>query len=176
MDIPSIIIIMFIAVVLILTFYIIGIYNELIDASSKVEHQFKKINKEILELEKIIPEVVEVIKKDAKHEEKILNQTKELKINKNASIMNKIEFYNKTYKILNKIFDLKKTYPKLNTNKDLAKIEKNVKEIKEKIEYASHFYNDVVEEYNNLKSNYIHKIVAKTFKFNDYNYLNKEEK
>lgn len=176
MDIPSIIIIMFIAIVLIVTFYIIGIYNELIDASSKVEHQFKQINKEIKELEKIIPEVIELIKKDAKHEEKILNQLKEIKTNKDDNINNRIEYYDNLNKHINKVFELKKTYPKLKSNKDLASAEKKLKEINEKVDYASHFYNEVVEEYNNLKSNRIHKIVAKAFKLNDYNYLNKEEK
>ena len=40
MDIAAIVIILLIACVLILTFYVIGVYNRLIDARNRVEDQF----------------------------------------------------------------------------------------------------------------------------------------
>ena len=49
MDIGAIIIIIIISIILVITFYIIGIYNKLVNAKNKIEDQFIPID---IELEK----------------------------------------------------------------------------------------------------------------------------
>lgn len=168
MDIASIVIIILIAVILIITFYIIGIYNELVNAKNKIEYQFIQIDKELEELTKIILNIIEVLTKKAKYEEKILNNLSQIELDKTSSINEKIEVYSKISRTLKKVYKLKETYPKLNNDKEFIEVEEKSQKQITKINYASEFYDKSVEEYNNLKSKNPHKFVAQMFKLEEY--------
>lgn len=172
MDIVSTIIVILIGIILILTFYIIGIYNELIDAKSKIEHQFKEINKELNKLTKTLPEVIETVTKLAKHEDIIIKNLNDIKLEKDISINEKIDLYKKINNTLHKVYNLKETYPKLVNNKEFKLIEEKTKEIKHKIKYASEFYDKAVNNYDELKRKKMHNLVSQLFKIEEYNLFN----
>ena len=167
MDIVSIIIIIIIGIISVLTFYIIGIYNKLLDAKNKVEAKFIQIDKEIKKKISLTIKLEKTIAKDIKHEEKLLTKlvtiAKELENEK--EINNIIKYFKELNKSLEKTLNLEETYIDLKNNKSFIKIKKDLKECDEKIEYASAFYNDRVEEYNVLIKETQNKIIAKLFKF-----------
>ena len=74
MDIEAITIIIIVGVLLVITFYIIGLYNELIDARNRVEDRFTQIELELRKKNNLIPDLIEIVKIYAKHEEKIINE------------------------------------------------------------------------------------------------------
>lgn len=179
MDLGAIIIIIIIAGILVLTFYIIGIYNRILDAKNRVEDQFTQIDLEFKKIVELIPNIIEITKKYAKYEEKIINELDKSK-NKliNATSINgKIKASNNLNKALNKVFELKVTYPDLKNNRDFTSLQKKLKELEERIEYASAFYNDTVSKYNNAKEEFPYNTVAKVFNFKEIDYLeSKDEK
>ena len=74
MDIGTIIIIIIVGVLLILVFYVIGVYNSLVNARNKVKDQFSQIDVQLKRRSDMIPNLVETVKGYAKHEEKTLKE------------------------------------------------------------------------------------------------------
>ena len=176
MNIGAIIIIIIVSIVLVITFYIIGVYNSLLDAKNRVEDQFRPIDLELNKILEIIPNIIDILKKDAKYEEKIINEIEKLKnkLIKTNTINEKIKLASSLNKTLLKIFELKQTYPELKNNKNFTSLQKNLKDTKEKIKYSSTFYNDAVYRYNNVKKEFPANIISKTFKFKEINLLELE--
>ena len=115
MDIGAIIIIMFVAVILILTFYTIGLYNKLIDARNRVEDRFTQIEIELRKKAEYIPKLIEIINTYTKHEEKIINEVTNVKskIDKANKVNDVIKASKQVNDSINKIYSLKETYPEL---------------------------------------------------------------
>ena len=180
MDIGAIMIIMLVAGVLILTFYVIGIYNKLIDARNRVEDQFAQIDVELKRRIDLIPNLVEVVKGYAKHEEKTLTEVINAR-NKMASagsINEELDASHNVSKALNKLFALSESYPELKANTNFIALQEELTETEDKIGYARSFYNDTVLNYNNLRKKIPSNIIANIFKFKEINYfgIKEEEK
>lgn len=169
----AIIIIMVIAVILILTFYVIGVYNKLIYARNKVEDQFAQIDVQLKRRIDLIPNLVETVKGYAKHEEKTLNDiiNARNKMVNAGSINDEIEASNDVSRALNKVFALSEAYPELKANTNFISLQNDLKETEDKISYARSFYNDTVLNYNNLRKKFPSNIVANIFKFRECNYF-----
>lgn len=169
MDIGAIIIIIIIGIILVLTFYIIGVYNNLLDAKNKVEDKFEKIDVEIKKTNKLTTNLLEVIKKNVKHEEKLINElNKVLEMSlESKTINNKIKNYNNLVKKINKILSLEETYKELKTNKKIISIKKELENINDNINYARDIYNKTVKNYNSKKEDKITKTISKLFKFEE---------
>lgn len=172
MDIGAIIIIIIISALLVLTFYIIGLYNRLIDAKNRVEDKFTQIDLEIKKKLDLIPSLIEIVNKFVKHEEKTINEliTVINKIEKSKKINDKITSANSMERTLNKVFTLANTYSDLKRNKNFLSLQKKLEESDDKINYARTFYNDVVLDYNNLIEKFPSNLIAKIFKFNQIDY------
>lgn len=180
MDIGAIIIIMVISLILILVFYIIGIYNKLVNAKNKVEDQFAQIDVELKRRLDLIPSLVEVVKGYAKHEEntltEVINARNEMA---NASGINEeLKASNDVSRALNKLFALSESYPDLKSNTNFISLQNDLKETEDKVSYARSFYNDTVLNYNNLREKFPSNIVSSMFKFKEIDYfkINEEEK
>lgn len=173
MDLGAIIIIIIIGGIIVLTFYIIGLYNNLLDSRNKVEEKFSKIDYELQKELELIPNLIEILKKHTKHEDKIINEIE--KYNKIAyqtkCINDKICLLNNLDKILNKIYKLTETYSELKSSRKFNSIKKELNDIENKINYAKSFYNSAVSNYNNLRNTNHSNIVAKLFKFEEINNL-----
>ena len=172
MDIGAIIIIILISILLVVTFYIIGLYNRLIDAKNRIEDQFTQIDLELRGKIELTNSIIEIVGKVAKHEEKITSELLQgiNKYEKAKNINDKINASNNINKQLFKIFNLKETYTDLKKNKNFISLQEKIENIDDKINYARTFYNDVVLDYNNLREQFPSNLVAKVFKFKEINY------
>lgn len=172
MDIGAIIIIMFVAVILILTFYTIGLYNKLIDARNRVEDRFTQIEIELRKKAEYIPKLTEIINIYTKHEEKIINEVINVKskLDKANKVNDVIKASKQVNDSINKIYSLKETYPELKKNKYMQSIENNIEDIEDRINYARTFYNDAVLNYNNIRCEFPSNLVAQVFKFKEIDY------
>lgn len=172
MDIVAIIIIILISLLLVVTFYIIGLYNSLIDAKNRIEDQFTQIDLELNNKIELANSIIEIVSKTTKHEEKTINELSQWlnKYEKSKNINDKINASNNINKQLYKVYNLKETYIDLKKNKNFILLQEKIENIDDKINYARTFYNDVVLDYNNLREQFPSNLVAKTFKFKEINY------
>ena len=140
-----------IAVVAVLLIWYVGVYNSLVSLRNKVRNQFSQIDVQLKKRFALIPNLVETVKGYAKHEketfEEIVNarngyasaKTDEEKMQANTELT----------KGINKLLALAEAYPELKANENFLGLQKDLKDVEEKISYARQFYNDSVMTYNN---------------------------
>ena len=176
MKIGAVVIIMIVAVMIILTFYVIGLYNKLFDLRNRVYDKFKSIAQELNKVIDKLQELIEIIGAHTKHEDTILSLIVDLKSEmfKAKNINEKINAYNKLCVVLEKLEILSKTYSKLKSNKNFISLKKNLDEINNKITYSSSFYNNVTFEYNKSIKSFPSYIVSYIFKFKQIEYINRK--
>lgn len=178
MSLGTIIIIIVVGVILFLAFYVIGVYNNLINARNKVNDQFSQIDVQLKRRSDMIPNLVETVKGYAKHEEKTLTEVIEAR-NKMANAGNineELEASDNVSKALNKLFALSEAYPDLKANENFKSLQADLKDTEDKISYARSFYNDTVLNYNNLREQFPSNIVAGIFKFEKMDFFKTTEK
>lgn len=178
MNIGTIIIIVVVAIILVLVFYMIGTYNNLVNARNKVKDQFAQIDVELKRRADMIPNLVETVKGYAKHEEKTLTEVIEAR-NKMASasgINEELEASNQVTSALSKLFALSEAYPDLKANSNFMSLQNDLKETEDKLSYARSFYNDTVLNYNNMREQFPSNIVAGIFKFEKIDFFKTDEK
>lgn len=178
MKLGAVVIIMIVAGIIILTFYMIGLYNKLLDLRNKVDDKFKSIDHELNKIIEKLQDLIDIISTHTKHEDKILSLIVDVKneMFKAKNINERINAYNKVCDVLENLDKLLITYPKLKSNKKLISLQKNLDDINNKIIYSGSFYNNVAFEYNELIKVFPFYIVSYIFKFNEIIYINKENK
>lgn len=178
MELGTIIIILIVAVIILIVFYIIGIYNKLVNARNKVNDQFAQIDVQLKRRSDMIPNLVETVKGYTKHEEKTLKEVVEArnKMNTANGINEELEASNQITGALNKLFALSEAYPDLKANENFMSLQKDLKETEDKLSYARSFYNDTVLNYNNLREQFPSNIIAKLFNFGKIEFFKTEDK
>lgn len=178
MELGTIIIVIIGAVLLLVVFYIISVYNKLVNARNKVNDQFAQIDVQLKRRNDLIPNLVETVKGYAKHEEKTLKEVVEARnrMVSAGSINDEIEASNNLTNALNKLFALSEAYPELKANENFQALQKDLGETEDKISYARQFYNDTVLNYNNLRETFPSNIIANIFKFKKIDFFKAEEK
>lgn len=174
----TIVIIVIAGILVLLAFYVIGVYNRLVNAKNKVANQFSQVDIQLKRRADLIPNLVETVKGYAKHEEGTLTAVIEArnKAVSATSINEKVEANNQLTGALNKLFALSEAYPELKANENFLSLQKDLKETEDKITYARQFYNDSAMGYNNLVEMFPSNIVANMFKFKNFEYFKIDEK
>lgn len=156
-----------IVVLVIVALFVINTYNGLIGARNKVKDQFSQIDVQLKKRFDLIPNLVETVKGYAKHEKDTLERVMEAR----NSYMNasnddeKLKASKNMSSGIASIFALAESYPELKANTNFLELQKELKEIEDKISYARQFYNDSVLMYNNKIEMFPGNIVASMFKF-----------
>ena len=178
MELGTIIIIIVAAIILLIVFYVIGVYNKLVNTRNKVNDQFAQIDVQLKRRSDMIPNLVETVKGYTKHEEKTLKEVIEARNRMNAAsgINEELEASNEITGALNKLFALSEAYPDLKANTNFISLQNDLKETEDKISYARQFYNDTVLNYNNLREQFPSNIVASVFGFKKIDFFATSEK
>ena len=154
-------------VLVLLLFFVIGNYNGLVVARNKVRDQFSQIDVQLKKRFDLIPNLVETVKGYAKHE----SETFEKVIAARNGYMSaktdddKLKASKEISQGISKIFALAENYPELKANTNFVELQKELKEVEDKIGYARQFYNDSVLMYNNKIEMFPSNLVASIFGF-----------
>ncbi len=180
MSTSSVIIIVIAGILVLLAFYVIGVYNKLVNARNKVENQFSQIDIQLKRRNDLIPNLVETVKGYAKHENSTLKEVVEArnKAVSATSVNEKVEANKELTGALNKLFALAESYPDLKANENFLSLQSDLKDTEDKITYARQFYNDSAMLFNNLAGMFPSNIVASIFNFKKFDYfkIDEEEK
>ena len=178
MDVSTIVIIIIVGLLFLLTFYVIGVYNKLVNARNKVDNQFSQIDVQLKRRADLIPNLVETVKGYAKHEEGTLTaviEARNMAVSA-GSVNEKIDANNQLTGALNKLFALSEAYPDLKANTNFMDLQNQLKEVEDKITYARQFYNDSVLMYNNKIEMFPSNLVASIFGFKMETFFEADEK
>ncbi len=159
--------IIIIAVLVLLVFYVIGVYNSLVNLRNMVKDQWAQIDVTLKRRADLIPNVVETVKGYASHEKDTLEAVVNAR-NKAVSATTKedeMQANGELTQALGRLFALTEAYPDLKANTNFLQLQTELNETENKIAYARQFYNDVALKYRNKVEMFPSNIIAGIFGF-----------
>ena len=159
--------VIFIIVVLVIIFAVIGMYNGLVQSRNKVKNAWSQIDVQLQRRFDLIPNLVEAVKGYMAHENETLTRVTELRTSwANATTINeKAELDNQLSGALKTIMAVSENYPELKANQNFSELQEELRSTENKISYARQFYNDSVTMYNTKLEVVPTNLVAAMFSF-----------
>jgi len=155
------------AIVIILIFFVIGIYNSLVTLRQKVENSWSQIDVQLQRRFDLIPNLVETVKGYMKHEESTFTKISELRTSwANAStVAEKAQLDNQLSGSLSRLMAVSESYPELKANENFSELQEELRNTENKISFSRQFYNDSVTMYNTKLELFPSNIIANMFNF-----------
>lgn len=154
--------IILIVVILVCILYFIFTNNKLIKLDNQIKEAFSTMDVYLKKRWDLIPNIVEVVKGYAKHEEKLLTEITEIR----KSTYNKMSVEEKlntnedlSSKIAN-IMLLVENYPNLKVNENFKDLSKQLTKVEDEIAQSRKYYNATVRDFNNKIEMFPSNVVA----------------
>lgn len=174
----------FLAIVIGLVVYVIGIYNNLVNQRNRVKNAFAQIDVQLTRRYDLIPNLVEAVKGYMKHERETLEAvitarnaaSSSLDAAKldpsNAEAMKKLGASEGMLgKALGRMFALSEAYPDLKANQNMMQFQEELSSTENKVAFSRQAFNDSVLGYNNAVQNFPNKVIAGMFNFDSASFL-----
>lgn len=139
-----------IAVLLIILFSSIGIYNSLVSLRQQTANAWGQIDVQLKRRYDLIPNLVETVKGYMKFEQETLEkvvQARNMALGA-RSLSEKANAEQQVTTSLNGLFAVAEQYPDLKSNQNMLSLQEELKSTENKIAFARQYYNDVVTSYN----------------------------
>ena len=126
----------------------------------------------------LIPNLVEVVKGYAKHEENTFKEITALRSNgyDNMSDDKKVKANKTITKDINKLMIVAENYPELKANANFQDLSRQLSQVEEDIANSRKYYNGVVEQYNNKVEMFPINILANLFGYKPKEMFENEER
>ena len=166
------------AIVAVLGFWAVGIYNGLVTARNAFRNAFAQIDVQLTRRHDLIPNLVETAKGYMKHERETLEAVITAR---NAAVSglktaaanpgdpNAVQQLsgaeNALSASLGRLFALAEAYPDLKANQNMMQLSEELTSTENKVAFARQAFNDAVMTYNNSREVFPNSIVANMFTF-----------
>ncbi|MCZ6808259.1 MAG: LemA family protein [Proteobacteria bacterium] len=170
--------VIFLAIIVAIILYAIGIYNSLVNFRNRVKNGFAQIDVQLTRRYDLIPNLVEAVKGYMKHERETLDAVISAR---NAAVSNleaaKADPSNADAikklgaaegllgGALGRLFALSEAYPDLKANQNMMQLQEELASTENKVAFSRQAFNDAVLSYNNKAENFPNNIIAGTFRF-----------
>ena len=166
-----------VAILLVLLFAGIGIYNSIVSLRNKADNAWHQINVQLRKRYDLIPNLVETVKGYAAHEKETLQKVinaRRLGIDaKTVTDQSKAE--NMITSTLKSLFAVSERYPTLKADQQFSKLMEQLNGIESNIAYARQFYNDMIMKFNTRIQTFPGNMFAGIFQFGKKDYFEIEE-
>ena len=177
----------FLAVVAVIVFYAIGIYNSLINLRNRVKNAFAQIDVQLTRRHDLIPNLVEAVKGYMKHERETLDAVIQARNSAVSSLdaakadptsAAAIQELGKQEgalgSALGRLFALSEAYPDLKANQNMMQFQEELSTTENKVAFSRQAFNDAVLSYNNKAENFPNSVIAGMFNFELASFLDIE--
>lgn len=174
----------FLAIVVALALYTVGIYNKLVNFRNRVKNAFAQIDVQLTRRHDLIPNLVESVKGYMKHERETLDAVisarnsavSDLEAAKsdpaNADAVRQLgESEGALGSALGRLFALAEAYPDLKANQNMMHFQEELSTTENKVSFARQAFNDSVLSYNNAVENFPNNVIAGMFSFKTASFL-----
>ncbi len=168
----------FLAIIVAVVLYAVGIYNALVNFRNRVKNAFAQIDVQLTRRYDLIPNLVEAVKGYMKHE----RETLEAVINARNAAMSSLDAAkadpsngDAIMKLgaaegllggaLGRLFALSEAYPDLKANQNMMQFQEELTTTENKVAFSRQAFNDAVLAYNNKAENFPNNILAGMFRF-----------
>lgn len=169
-----------IGIIVLLIIYILITYNSLVKSRNYVREAFSTMDVYLKKRWDLIPNLVEVVKAYAKHEQETFNQITSLRTNAydSMSMEKKLNINEQVTQGVSKIMAISENYPELKASENFLELSRELTSIEDEIANSRKYYNGTVRIFNNKTQMFPSNIVASIFGFKQANMFeaNAEEK
>lgn len=168
----------FLALIVALIVYVVGIYNKLVNLRNRVKNAFAQIDVQLTRRYDLIPNLVEAVKGYMKHERETLDAVisarntavSSLDVAKgdpsNADAIKKLGAAEGMLGgALGRLFALSEAYPDLKANQNMMQLQEELASTENKVAFSRQAFNDGVLSYNNAAQNFPNNFIAGMFRF-----------
>lgn len=158
--------IVFIVLIIVIT---IIYQNRFVTLHERVKNSWSQIDVQLQKRMDLIPNLVETVKGYATHEKDTLDAVISAR-NRYMSTENlneKIRMNGEISGLLGRLMAVSESYPDLKADTNFLELQKQLKDIEDKIEYSRQFYNDTVTAYNQAIKMLPGSIFAGIFRFTE---------
>lgn len=159
--------IIIIVFVVIIVFWIIGMYNNLVRMRNNRENAFANIDVQLKQRHDLVPQLVSTVKGYATHEKTVLEEVTNARTAamQAGSINDKINAENKLSSALANLKVSLEAYPDLKANQNFMQLQTEISDIENKLAAARRFFNSATKELNNSVQTFPANIIANIFGF-----------
>ncbi len=156
--------------VVLLIFWIVIVYNKLIQMRNKVRNGWSQIDVQLKRRFDLIPNLAETVKGYAEMEKGIFEDFAKARglyaqASQTGDVAQAAEANATLGGTLSRLLMVQERYPDLKANTNFQEMMKQLKDTEDKISYSRQFYNDTVLNYNNKLEVFPNNIIAGMFKF-----------
>jgi len=153
--------------VVLLALAVIALYNRLVKMRNTVRSSWADIDVLLRKRYNLVDNLVETVKGYAAHEKETLSGVTEARAQamRASGPLAKGAAENIFQETLKSLFALSEAYPELKANEGYLKLQGQLEELENGIEYARRYYNAVVRDYNTLTEAFPSNLIAAQFSF-----------
>jgi LemA protein len=168
----------FLAIVVIAVFAVVGIYNGLVAARNRFKNGFSQIDVQLKRRYDLIPNLVETAKGYMAHERQTLEaviaarnsavgaaQRAAAQPGSPAAMQGLASAEAGLTGVLGRLFALAEAYPDLKANQNMMSLQEELASTENRVAFARQAFNDAVMEYNIKRESFPANVIAGTFGF-----------
>jgi LemA protein len=136
--------------VVLLTFFLIGIYNTLVKLRQRVQNAWSQVDVQLKRRYDLIPNLVNAVKGYAQHEKATLENVTQARNMALAAgnVKEQSQAENMLSGALKSLFAVAEAYPELKANTNFLQLQAELSDTESKIAFSRQFYNDTVQKFN----------------------------
>ena len=164
-----------IAILVVVVGVAVALYNRLIRSRNRVDNAWSDIDIQLQRRHDLIPQLVTAVEQYSKYEKATLEAVTELR----AAAMRVVDVRargraeQKLSEAVGRIVVLSESYPDLKANENFMKLQAELVETEDYLQFARRYYNASVRDYNTMTAAVPSNIIANTFKFDEREFFQK---
>jgi len=166
-------------IVVVLVFYLIGVYNGIIRYKNMVLNAWSGIDVQLKRRADLIPNLVETVKSYVKHEKELLESLTKARTSllqaggntKDAAAAN-----DQLSGALKSLFMVAENYPDLKSNQNFLKMQEELSETEDQVAASRRIYNENVNYFNTRIQIFPNVLIAGMLRFDPFEFFEAEEK
>ena len=182
MSVSLIVLIVIVLLVVLLVFWGIGAYNGLVNLRNRVANGWAQIDVQLKQRADLVPNLVQTVKGYASHESTVLEEVTKARADVAQAqtaggdqMQARADAEQRLGQSLVTLMARAEAYPELKANQNFLDLQRQLKDLEDKIAYARQFYNDVVQKFNTRIETVPSNIIASLFHFRQAQYFQADE-
>ncbi len=182
MSVSLIVLIVIVLLVVLLVIWGIGAYNGLVNLRNRVANGWAQIDVQLKQRADLVPNLVQTVKGYASHESSVLEEVTKARADVAQAqaaggdqMQARADAEQRLGQSLVTLMARAEAYPELKANQNFLDLQRQLKDLEDKIAYARQFYNDVVQKFNTRIETVPSNIIASLFHFRQAQYFQADE-
>lgn len=164
-------------IALVITVWLISIYNTLIKLRNMVQNSWAQIDVQLKRRFDLVPNLVETVKGYATHEKELFEKVTQARslIQSAQSLEQRQQAENALTGTLRTLFAVAEAYPQLQANQNFLELQRELSDLEAKIAFARQFYNDTTMKFNTETQTFPSNIISGMYGFQAMPYFQAED-